>query len=172
MLVTFDDLKTLYGMPYLNPSAEAQYTSLLATAEEEILEYSGLSLDEDAEEYFEGNGARSFVLLRKPVCEVVDVTVGGEPVDFRFEQRTGRIVLSRPAWGEVKVEEQLGFEGEPPRIIKQCIALTVQYWAKLMNSNLIGVSNRNNDVGSESLEQYEIPLAVKTSLDRFRQVAI
>ena len=44
-LVTFDELKTLYGMPTLKEANKLQYENLLETAEEEVLAYAGISLD-------------------------------------------------------------------------------------------------------------------------------
>ena len=49
-LVTFDELKTLYGMPTLKDANKVQYENLLATAEEEVLAYAGISLGEEKEE--------------------------------------------------------------------------------------------------------------------------
>lgn len=171
MLVTFEELRTLHGMPYLKESDRPQYENLLLTAEEEVLEYAGLSLNEDAEEYFEGNGARTFLLVRKPIMDVTNVTVGGEPVDFRFNERTRMLTLSSPAYAEVKVEEWLGFT-KMPRILKKAIAETVQYWAKYINSNMVGVTSRSTDLGTETLEQWELPTAVKSALERFKNAVV
>ena len=85
---------------------------------------------------------------------------------YSFNDRTN--ILSVPTEDEVVVKYTLGYDSVP-RIIKQCIAITVGYWAKMLNSNLIGVSSRNTDMGSETLEQYELPTPVKSSLDRFRR---
>lgn len=171
MLVTFEDLKTLYGMPSLKESDRPQYENLLLTAEEEVLEYAGLEKDGDAQEFFEGDGKKGFLLLLKPIKEVVSVTVGGEPVPYRYNERTHMVTLSSPAYAEVVVDECLGFE-ETPRIIYKAIAETVQYWVKYINSNMVGVTSRSTDLGTETLEQWELPQAVKSALGRFRHAVI
>lgn len=160
-LVTFDELKTLYGMPTLKEVNKLQYENLLETAEEEVLAYAGISLDGEYEETLKGE--KAYVLVKHPVKSIVSVE-GAE--SYSFNDRTN--ILSVPTEGEVVVKYTLGYSSVP-RIIKQCIAITVGYWAKMLNSNLIGVSSRNTDMGSETLEQYELPTPVKSSLDRFRR---
>lgn len=160
-LVTFDELKTLYGMPTLKESNKAQYENLLETAEEEVLAYAGISLEGEMEETL--SGEKTYILVKHPVKSIVSVE-GAE--SYSFNDRTN--ILTVPTEDEVTVKYTLGY-GSVPRIIKQCIAITVGYWAKMLNSNLIGVSSRNTDMGSETLEQYELPTPVKSSLDRFRR---
>ena len=160
-LVTFDELKTLYGMPTLKEANKLQYENLLETAEEEVLAYAGISLDGEYEETL--SGEKAYVLVKHPVKSIVSVE-GAE--SYSFNDRTN--ILSVPTEDEVVVKYTLGYDSVP-RIIKQCIAITVGYWAKMLNSNLIGVSSRNTDMGSETLEQYELPTPVKSSLDRFRR---
>lgn len=161
-LVTYDDLKTLYGMPTLKDVNKRQYENLLATAEEEVLAYAGISLGGESEEVL--SGSKAYVLASHPVKEIVSVE-GAE--SYSFNGRTN--ILTVPTEGQIKVVYSLGYATAVPRIIKQCIAVTVQYWAKFLNSNLVGVSSRSTDMGSETLEQYELPLPVKSSLDRFRR---
>ena len=160
-LVTFDELKTLYGMPTLKEANKLQYENLLETAEEEVLAYAGISLDGEYEETLKGE--KAYILVKHPVKSIVSVE-GAE--SYSFNDRTN--ILSVPTEDEVIVKYTLGYDSVP-RIIKQCIAITVGYWAKMLNSNLIGVSSRNTDMGSETLEQYELPTPVKSSLDRFRR---
>ena len=160
-LVTFDELKTLYGMPTLKEANKLQYENLLETAEEEVLAYAGISLDGEYEETLKGE--KAYILVKHPVKSIVSVE-GAE--SYSFNDRTN--ILSVPTEDEVIVKYTLGYDSVP-RIIKQCIAITVGYWAKMLNSNLIGVSSRNTDIGSETLEQYELPTPVKSSLDRFRR---
>ena len=161
-LVTFDDLRTLYGMPTLKDANKKQYENLLETAEEEVLAYAGLALDGEVEETL--SGSKAYILASHPVKEIKSVE-GAE--SYTFNVRTN--ILSVPTEGQIKVVYSLGYAASVPRIIKQCIAVTVQYWAKFINSNMVGVSSRNTDMGSETLEQYELPLVVKSSLDRFRR---
>lgn len=159
MLVTFDELKTLYGQPTLREANRTQYENLLATAEEEVLAYAGLQLDGEIEETF--SGSTKYVLSYKPVKSIIECTS-----TYTYNRRTH--VLTVPTEGEVIVKYTLGYDSVP-RIIKQSIATTVQYWAKFINSNMVGVSSRSTDGGSETLEQYELPLVVKSSLERFRR---
>lgn len=161
-LVTFDDLRTLYGMPTLKDANKKQYENLLETAEEEVLAYAGIALDGEAEETL--SGSKAYILASHPVKEIKSVE-GAE--SYTFNVRTN--ILSVPTEGQIKVVYSLGYAISVPRIIKQCIAVTVQYWAKFINSNMVGVSSRSTDMGSETLEQYELPLVVKSSLDRFRR---
>lgn len=161
-LVTFDELKTLYGMPTLKEANKLQYENLLETAEEEVLAYAGISLDGEYEETLKGE--KAYILVKHPVKSIVSVE-GAE--SYSFNDRTN--ILSVPTEEQIKVVYSLGYATSVPRIIKQCIAITVGYWAKMLNSNLIGVSSRNTDMGSETLEQYELPTPVKSSLDRFRR---
>lgn len=171
MLVTFSDLKTLYGMPYLNTTNEAQYNNLLLTAEEEVLEYADLKLSGQGSEFIEANGGRSFLLLLKPILEVTDVLLDGGSIAFRYEPRSRRIVLPSPCSGTLEVKEKYGFSSTP-LILKKCIAETVQYWAKYLNSNLVGVTSRSTDLGTENLEQWELPISVKSALERFKNQAV
>lgn len=171
MLVTFEDLKVLYGMPYLTEAVRPQYTELLETAEEEVLEYAGLELGGEAVEFFEGKGARVYLLSRKPVLEVTAVTVSGAPVAFRFDPRARAIHLDSPAYGVVAASLVLGF-AKVPRNIKKCIAETVQYWSKYINSNQVGVTTRTTDLGTETLEQWHLPTAVKSALDQYKNSAV
>ncbi len=161
-LVTFDELKTLYGMPTLKDVNRTQYENFLATAEEEVLAYAGISIGETLEETLKG--ATAYILVGHPVRKIVEVA-GAE--SYSYDARTN--ILSVPTEGEVTVRYTTGCDSVP-RIIKQCIAITTQYWAKFLNSNMVGVSSRTTDIGSETLEQYELPLVVKSSLDRFRRV--
>lgn len=175
MLVTFQDLKTYNGATYLNAHNETQYTYLLEIAEEEVLEYAGLELDVEGEvvEFFDEVGARKIQPKRRPILEVTSVTVNGSPVEYRLNERTGFVNLKNPASGEIEVTEKLGFkDGKVPGIIKKSIAETVIYWATRLNNNLIGVTSRSSDLGDETLEQYELPLFVKTSLERFRKSVV
>jgi hypothetical protein len=161
-LVSFGELKTLYGMPTLKDVNKVQYENLLATAEEEVLAYAGISLGEELEEKL--SGATAYILVGHPVKEIKSVEGA---TNWTFDVRTN--ILSVPTEDEVTVSYSTGCDSVP-RIVKQCIAITVQYWAKFINSNMVGVNSRSTDVGSETLEQYELPLVVKSSLDRFRRV--
>ncbi len=161
-LVTFDELKTLYGMPTLRDNNRLQYENLLATAEEEVLAYAGISLDGEYEETF--SGEKKYILTKHPVKSIVSVE-GAE--SYSFNDRTN--ILTVPTEGQIKVAYSLGYATSVPRILKQAIALTVQHWAKMLNSNMIGVTSRTTDMGSETLEQYELPQPVKNSLDKFRR---
>lgn len=160
-LVSFDDLKTLYGMPTLKDANRKQYENLLETAEEEVLAYAGISLGGEFEEIL--SGATAYILIGHPVKEIKSVEGA---TSWTFDVRTN--ILSVPTEDEVTVSYTTGCDSIP-RSVKQSIAITVQYWAKFINSNMVGVNSRSTDIGSETLEQYELPLVVKSALDRFRR---
>lgn len=163
MLVTFDELKSLYGMPTLKDANKVQFENLLTTAEEEVLSYAGLTLGGTITEAFDG--CKKYVLTYQPVKEIKEV-IGVE--SYSYNKRTN--VISVSSEDEITVTYTLGYEDSKcPSVIKQAIAITVQYWAKFLNSNLVGVQSRSTDIGNETVEQYELPLVVKSSLDRFRR---
>lgn len=173
MLVTVEELKTIYGFSFTD-KATAEYASLLATAEEECLSYAGLELG-DIDEYIDGNGGRSYILTHKPVLEVSSVTINGTPVLFRYEKRARKLVLSSNAseGAEIIVSMRLGWEtGSEPSALKTAIALTVQHLSKLQSSKQMGVLSRTTEGGTEQIEQSIPPLAVKGLLDKFKLVAM
>lgn len=156
-------------MGHLNQANELQYTTLLATAEEEVLAFAGLELDGTAVETFKGKGQYCFKLMRKPVKEVTYVKVNGSEVEYIFDKRLGTIEINAPTKGTVEVAEVLGYEeNKVPLILRQCIAMTVNYWAKYINSSMVGVTSRTNELGSETLEHNELPLAVEKALTQFK----
>lgn len=160
-------------MGHLNGANELQYTTLLETAEEEVLAFAGLELDGTATEYFRGNGQYYFQLNRKPVKEVTSVKVNGVEIQYRFDPRMGSVELIAPTKGNVEVEEVLGYpDDKVPRILKQCIAMTVTYWAKYINNSMVGVTSRTTDLGSETLEHNELPLAVEKALSQFKHSVV
>ena len=149
MLLTFDELRDLYGMTNIRPDQRRQIEFLLETAEEEV--FAGQNL---------------YILSRRPVIRVISCTQSSTAIPYSFNNNTNTIKVSSDK--EITVRYQCGFE-KIPRILKQCIAVTVQYWLKFLNSNIVGVTSRTADGGSESIEQYELPLVVKSSLARFRR---
>lgn len=164
MLLTFDELRDLFGMTSIRPDQRRQIEFLLETAEEEVLAYSEVNLEGEFEETFAGQNL--YVLSRRPVIRVISCTQSGAAIPYSFNNNTNSIKVNSDK--EITVRYQCGFE-KVPRILKQCIAVTVQYWLKFLNSNIVGVTSRTADGGSESIEQYELPLVVKSSLSRFRR---
>ena len=160
MLVSFDDLKNLYGMPNLRAESKTQFENLLATAEEEVIAYAEISEGEFEETL---SGATVYILAYRPLLEIESVTGTST---YTVNNRLSMITVN--STDAITVRYKAGYE-TMPRIIKQCIAITVQYWAKYINSNLVGVSSRSVDGGSENIEQYELPMVVKSALDRFRR---
>lgn len=164
MLLTFDELRDLFGMTSIRPDQRRQIEFLLETAEEEVLAYSEVSLEGEFEETFSGQNL--YVLSRRPVIRVISCLQSGAAIPYSFSNNTNSIKVNSDK--EITVRYQCGFS-KVPRILKQCIAVTVQYWLKFLNSNIVGVTSRTADGGSESIEQYELPLVVKSSLARFRR---
>ena len=164
VLLTFDELRDLYGMTNIRPDQRRQIEFLLETAEEEVLAYSEVSLEGEFEETFSGQNL--YVLSRRPVIRVISCLQSGAAIPYSFSNNTNSIKVNSDK--EITVRYQCGFS-KVPRILKQCIAVTVQYWLKFLNSNIVGVTSRTADGGSESIEQYELPLVVKSSLARFRR---
>ena len=164
VLLTFDELRDLYGMTNIRPDQRRQIEFLLETAEEEVLAYSEVNLEGEFEEVFAGQNL--YILSRRPVIRVISCTQSGAAIPYSFSNNTNTIKVNSDK--EITVRYQCGFD-KIPRILKQCIAVTVQYWLKFLNSNIVGVTSRTADGGSESIEQYELPLVVKSSLARFRR---
>lgn len=164
MLLTFDELRDLYGMSNIRPDQRRQIEFLLETAEEEVLAYSEVSLEGEFEEVLSGQNL--YILTRRPVIRVISCTQSGTAIPYSFNASTNIIKVNSDK--EITVRYECGFD-KVPRILKQCIAVTVQYWLKFLNSNIVGVTSRTADGGSESIEQYELPLVVKSSLARFRR---
>lgn len=168
MILTADDLRNTYSFTFSDASV-AMYESLLATAEAECLSYADIE-EGSVSEYFDRGGKR-LTLTHTPIKSITAVTVNGEAVTYRYEERRKQIVLDESTDYEVKVDYECGWETAPD-IIKAAIALTVQHLAKLQNSKQMGILSRSTEGGSEQIEQNIPPLAVKGLLDKYRGVIL
>ena len=72
VLLTFDELRDLYGMTNIRPDQRRQIEFLLETAEEEVLAYSEVNLEGEFEEVFAGQNL--YILSRRPVIRVISCT--------------------------------------------------------------------------------------------------
>lgn len=166
MILTLDDLRTRYGFSF--PATQDEYyTALLATAEEEVLAWAEIEQG-DVEEIFTEE-ATGYVLTHTPVLEVRSVKVDGEECGFRFERRANYLIPN--IWGsEVSVSYTCGWkEGEIPESIRTAIAFTAQHLFRLSGAKLLGITQRNTEGGTETIEQSTPPLAVQRMLERFRR---
>ena len=169
MLVTVDDLRSKYEFSFPETKNEI-FAALLQTAEEEVLSYADINQGESVE-YFEG-GSSSYVLTYCPVCSVTSVKDDGSDVLFTFVKRADQIILDKaaPSGSRVVIKYQSGWEqGKEPETIKQAIAFTVQHLSKLQAGNLLGITTRSTNGGTETIEQSTPPLAVQKMLERFRR---
>ena len=171
-ILTLDDLRESYGFSF-PPSLDGQYQALLDTAEEEVLGYADIEQGE-VTEHFTGPGNR-FTLTHCPVLEVLRVEAGGETLAIsRFEERCDTVVLASSAGDgvDVAVTYMCGWpEGKAPAVIRQAIAFTAQHLAKLQGGKLLGVTTRNTEGGTETIDQSTPPLAVQRMLARYRRNA-
>ena len=166
MLLTLDDLRTLYGFSFPKSQDEA-YAALLATAEERVLSYAEIEQGE-VEEYFPAG--KIFVLTHLPVLSVESVKVSGQDIEYRFEKRPNAVILSSEPESEVVVSYSCGWaEGNVPETIKTAIAFTVQHLMKLSSGKLLGINSRSTEGGTETIEQSVPPLAVQKMLEPYRR---
>ena len=167
MLLTLDDLRTVYGFSFPKSQDEA-YQALLSTAEEEVLRYAEIEQG-DVEEYFPG-GDSGYVLTHTPVLEVKSVKVNGAEVSYRYEKRANYIKVSSSSGSEVVVAYSCGWgEGNVPETIRTAIAFTVQHLMKLSSGKLLGINSRSTEGGTETIEQSTPPLAVQKMLEPYRR---
>lgn len=166
MLVTIDNLKTLGGIKALTSEQRQQYEFLLGVAESVCLEYAGLSADGEASETLKGQTI--YYLAYRPITEIKSVTCGGVSISYAYNSRTGSVVVDTTS--EVVVTYSYGIgDGSKYDNLKLAVMWLVQYWAKFTNSNIIGETSRTTDTGSVTIEQYDIPLIVKTMLDPYKR---
>lgn len=174
-VLTVDDLRIKYGFSF-PASKDAQFTEYINSSEAACLKYLDRSSFETAEitQYFDGNVTNRYVLDYSPVKSITSITLrdGTElsEDDYRVDSN-GILTFYRihPTEGldAMKVEYECGWDNVPSDI-KYCIAMTVQYLAKMMATNQAGVSTRNTEGGTESLEQNIPPLAVQKLLSNYR----
>lgn len=180
-MLTTDDLREKFGLVF-PATDDARWNELIAVAEAACLHYLGVSAFGTAvfTEYHDGGAdpgtdgkRKSLVLRSQPVVSVGSVTVGGAVMDKTGYRLDGTVLY---LYGDIPegtdnvvVEYTAGWTADTlPHDIRYCIAVTVQYLAKLGSSNEIGVTQRATDGGTESLEQAIPPFAVQKALDCYR----
>lgn len=180
--LTPEDLRSTYGFVFAS-GRDAQYQQLIAVAESMCLRCLDRKAFESAEfvQHFDGGSRDLFVLDAAPVLAVTSVCIDAsrvfsnplEPSAYSVDRGTGILALLVPGLlpkegrKVMRVEYTAGWAAVPDDI-KYCIAATVQYLAKLMQSNQVGITARNADGGTESLEQNLPPLAVQRHLSMYR----
>jgi hypothetical protein len=93
---------------------------------------------------------------------------------YRLDSRTGIVtfydqeILRAEGRDVVKAIYTAGYENIP-KDIKACIAMTFQYASKILSSSQVGITTRNTDGGTESIEQSLPPLVVKKMLQRYKK---
>jgi len=93
---------------------------------------------------------------------------------YRLDSVTGvitfydREILTAKGRDIIKAEYTAGYE-ELPKDIQACIAMTFQYASKILSSSQIGITTRNLDGGTESIEQSLPPLVVKKMLTKYKK---
>ena len=120
VLLSFDELRDLYGMTNIRPDQRRQIEFLLETAEEEVLAYSEINLEGEFEEVFAGQNL--YVLSRRPVVRVISCVRSGTAIPYSFNINTNTIKVSSDK--EITVKYECGFD-KIPRVLMQCIAVTV-----------------------------------------------
>lgn len=172
MIVTLDELKTKFGFSF--PAAKSDvYQSYLNLAEEACLSYAGLE-EGTVTEIFDG-GSRSFVLTHGPILSISSVKVSDAESPYRFEKRSGSIILPSVPEGTdaVEIKYECGWEeGKAPYLLKAAVAFSMQHIAKLNEAKLVGINSRTTEGGTESIDQSVPPLAAQKILARFKQVIL
>lgn len=167
MLVTLADYKTKGGNVSVTATNSTQTEWLLKVAEKECLKFAGLSLEGEAAETL--SGQYHYILNERPVKEIISVTSGGEPISYTYNKRTQAIKVN--TLSEIVVNYSLGFQGDDDAdSIRLAIIWAVQYWLKKTNSNSVGETSRSTELGSVTIEHYELPAEVKTLLAPYRKM--
>lgn len=131
-------------------------------------------------EFFNG-GSKRLVLSNTPVISVTGVYVDPErgyataltASQYRIDLESGVLilyddVLDSELLDAIKVTYTSGFAAVPEDI-RYAVALTVQLWARTLQSSQAGVLSRTVDGGTESLDQSIPPLAVQKYLMTYRR---
>ncbi len=183
-VLTTSDLKTYYGFAF--PAAQdAMYERMIAAAERACLEYLGMDSFETQAivQYFDCVKGQGRYVLSAPVSSVTGVwlDIGRSfdaalaPADYMVDMKTGVLTLYDPAKADgvlaLKVSYSVGWAAVPDDV-RYCVAMTVQYMAKVSQTSQSGVVSRSTDGGTESMDQNVVPLPVQKHLAKYRmQVA-
>jgi hypothetical protein len=177
-VLSVDELKSKYNFQ-ISDAYRGMYENYIQMATEACFRVIGLSPDGTVEciDYFD-SGITNFALYSGPVTEVTSLEIwnGSEwikaDLTSAIVQLPAGIVTVRgslPALGNkaIKITYKAGYK-EYPADLKMCIAMTVQHLAKQINSNMVGVTSRNVEGGTESIDANIPPLSVQNHLQRLR----
>lgn len=171
-----------YGITY-SENSSVLFQNMLDVAERACLRY--MCRDSfavvDHTEYFDGMSCDTLSLKVYPVTAVSlyisndrNFTDAVDSSAYRIDKEKGIIILY-PASGfanvsgrdVLKVVYSAGWE-TLPKDIEAGVAMTCQYATKLLQTSQVGISNRTNDGGVESIEQSLPPLVVQRLLSRYK----
>lgn len=173
-VITVQDLRDKYSFKF-EESKNAYFEGLIDAATKACLQYLERDIGVAAFTHYADGGASAFVLEHTPVVGVQSVRVGGgilNESEYRLDPEAGVLYIYRKVpvkLDSIIVKYTAGWAVVPDDV-KYCIALTVQYMAKLLQSNQAGVVSRSMpDGGTENLEQNLPPLAIQKHLSIYRR---
>jgi hypothetical protein len=173
-ILTTQDLKDKYSFKF-DSSKEEYFAGLIEAATNACQQYMERDIGATSYTQYTNGGSNVIVLDHTPVLSVQGVVVSGSALGsdgYRLESDTGVLTLYRSSipvgLDIVKIQYSAGWE-VVPEDVKYCVALTVQYLAKIIQSNQAGVQSRTVEGGQETLEQNIPPMAVKTHLSIYRR---
>lgn len=182
-IITPADLRDKYAFGFTQSQTDdAFYANFIDGATSAC--YHFLDVDDLAStarvEFFDG-GSKKLVLSHTPVISVIGVYADPErgyttalaSSKYRIDFTSGVLVLYDDALDAdlqdaIKVSYTSGY-ATIPEDIKYAVALTVQLWARTLQSSQAGVISRTVDGGTESLDQSIPPLAVQKYLASYRR---
>lgn len=185
-ILTPADLRKTYGMN-LPATNDVVWQDCIDTAEDQCRRIIDIGRDwkNDEDVYFDYEDARNGLLAlgRAPIITVSVALDDGSHTfptslasgtDYRIDANAGVVVLygSRTIFDErdaIRCSITYGWETEDiPEGIRRAVAWTAMYISKMTASNQIGVTQRTNDGGTESIEQAMVPNAVYKTLEYYR----
>ncbi len=171
-LLTCDDLRTKYGF-HFNKEQDAYFESMILAAQRACAAYMDLdslsAIVLCTEDFELSEGQRVLVLTGSPFRSVESVTLDGEESNFSVSSRGGTVYLPEHSATKAVVKYYVGW-AQAPQDVLYCVAMTVQHMSRMANASLVGKTSQSTDGGSESYEQSVCPLAVRTYLDRYRNM--
>jgi hypothetical protein len=172
-VMTPEDLREKYSFTF-PASRDEYYASLIESATAACQRYLERDLKVSSFTDYHDGGSSVVVLDHTPVTAISRVTVAGislPPESYRVDGDAGVVILYQdvPQGRDVVIVEYAAGWEEIPGDVLWCVALTVQYMSKLMQSNQAGVVSRVTEGGTENLEQNLPPLAVQKHLAAYRR---
>ena len=181
-----EDLRKTYGMN-LPASNDAVWQDCIDTAEEQCRRIMDIGRDwmSSRSVFFDGDEAEGGLLPlgRAPIVScTVRIDDGShtfpsllvEGSGYRLDREVGVVVLYgyhhiHDGRDAVRCDITYGWtKDDIPEGVRRAIAWTALYISKLTASNQIGVTQRTNDGGTESIEQSMVPNAVYKTLEYYR----